>query len=62
MGRKKLSIERLKNAKARQVKYSKRKVGVLNKAKELATLCHVDVGLIMFSPTGKPSQYVSRDK
>ncbi|WCJ29305.1 Agamous-like MADS-box protein AGL65 [Euphorbia peplus] len=62
MGRKKLKITRLDSMKARQVKYSKRKVGVLKKARELATLCDVDVGLVMFSPTGKPSHYVGHDK
>ncbi|XP_048227790.1 agamous-like MADS-box protein AGL65 isoform X2 [Ricinus communis] len=62
MGRRKLKILRLESVKARQVKYSKRKLGVLKKGKELATLCDVDLGLIMFSPSGKPSLYVGHDK
>ncbi|XP_065867791.1 agamous-like MADS-box protein AGL65 [Euphorbia lathyris] len=62
MGRKKLQITRLDSVKARQIKYSKRKVGLLKKAKELAILCDVDVAVVMFSPTGKPSHYVGHDK
>ncbi|XP_050219363.1 agamous-like MADS-box protein AGL65 [Mercurialis annua] len=62
MGRRKLKIMRLECVKERQVKYSKRKVGVLKKGKELATLCDVDVALLMFSPTGKPSLFVGHDK
>ncbi|KAJ9180685.1 hypothetical protein P3X46_008898 [Hevea brasiliensis] len=47
MGRKKLRILRLECTKARQLKYSKRKVGILNKARELATLCDVDLLLLI---------------
>ncbi|KDP34023.1 hypothetical protein JCGZ_07594 [Jatropha curcas] len=62
MGRKKLKISRLESNKARQIKYSKRKVGVLKKAKELSTLCDIDLAIIMFSPTEKPTLYVAHDK
>ncbi|XP_065868804.1 agamous-like MADS-box protein AGL65 [Euphorbia lathyris] len=62
MGRKKLDIARLDSVKARQVKYSKRKVGLLKKAKELSILCDVDVAVVMFSPSGKPTHFVGHDK
>ncbi|KAK3207101.1 hypothetical protein Dsin_021147 [Dipteronia sinensis] len=62
MGRKKLLIKRLECAKARQSKYSKRKIGILKKAKELSVLCDVDLALVMFSPSGTPSVYVGKDK
>ncbi|KAL6000024.1 hypothetical protein ACLOJK_034701, partial [Asimina triloba] len=55
MGRVKLKIKRLETASARQVTYSKRKAGITKKAMELSILCDVDVALVMFSPTGKPT-------
>ncbi|KAJ8750791.1 hypothetical protein K2173_015972 [Erythroxylum novogranatense] len=60
MGRRKLKVRTLECVKARQAKYSKRKVGILKKAKELATLCDIDLALLMFSPTGKPCLYVAK--
>ncbi|KAL5853620.1 hypothetical protein ACOSQ3_008738 [Xanthoceras sorbifolium] len=62
MGRKKLLIKRLKNLKARQLTYSKRKIGILKKAKELSVMCDVDLTLVMFSPAGKPSLFVGQNK
>ena len=62
MGRRKLKIQRLECVKARQAKYSKRKIGILKKAKELAILCDIDLALLMFSPTGKPTLHVGQDK
>ncbi|KAK1551003.1 hypothetical protein Q3G72_028561 [Acer saccharum] len=61
MGRKKITIKRLESGKARQMKYSKRKKGILKKAKEISVLCDVDLTLCMFSPGGKPSLYVGQD-
>ncbi|CAO2826803.1 unnamed protein product [Amaranthus hypochondriacus] len=55
MGRVKLKIMRLESSSSRQVTYSKRRTGILKKAKELAILCDIDVVLLMFSPTGKPT-------
>lgn len=55
MGRVKLKIKRLENTSGRQVTYSKRRAGILKKAKELSILCDIDVVLLMFSPTGKPT-------
>ncbi|VVA94614.1 unnamed protein product [Arabis nemorensis] len=55
MGRVKLKIKKLENFNARQATYAKRKHGILKKAKELSVLCDIDVVLLMFSPTGKPS-------
>ena len=62
MGRRKLKIQRLESMKARQAKYSKRKTGLVKKAKELAILCDVDVALLLFSPTEKPTLFVGQDK
>ncbi|KAF8390144.1 hypothetical protein HHK36_024666 [Tetracentron sinense] len=55
MGRVKLKIKRLENTNSRQVTYSKRRNGILKKAKELSILCDIDIALLMFSPTGKPT-------
>lgn len=62
MPRTKLTIRRLETVQARQSKYSKRKVGLLKKAKELSVLCEIDLALLMFSPTGKPSLFVGHNK
>ncbi|KAJ4974244.1 hypothetical protein NE237_007418 [Protea cynaroides] len=53
MGRVKLKIKRLENTSGRQVTYSKRRSGILKKARELSILCDIDIALLMFSPTGK---------
>ncbi|KAL6654584.1 hypothetical protein ACP70R_008049 [Stipagrostis hirtigluma subsp. patula] len=55
MGRVKLKIKKLENSSGRQVTYSKRRSGILKKAKELSILCDIDLILLMFSPTGKPT-------
>ncbi|KAK8949828.1 MADS-box transcription factor 16 [Platanthera guangdongensis] len=55
MGRVKLKIKRLENLSGRQVTYSKRRAGILKKTKELSILCDIDILLLMFSPTGKPT-------
>ncbi|KAB2034480.1 hypothetical protein ES319_D04G089100v1 [Gossypium barbadense] len=61
MGRKKLKIQRLEDLKARRAKYSKRKTGILKKAKELNILCEVDVALLFCSPSGTPTLYVGKN-
>lgn len=53
MGRGKIVIRRIDNSTSRQVTFSKRRNGLLKKAKELAILCDAEVGLIIFSSTGK---------
>ncbi|KAJ7956411.1 Agamous-like MADS-box protein [Quillaja saponaria] len=55
MGRVKLKIKRLESTSNRQVTYSKRRNGILKKAKELSILCDIDIILLMFSPTGRPT-------
>ncbi|KAF3607332.1 hypothetical protein DY000_02045773 [Brassica cretica] len=55
MGRVKLEIKRLESTGNRQVTYSKRKCGILKKAKELSILCEINILLLMFSPIGKPT-------
>ncbi|XP_024976878.1 agamous-like MADS-box protein AGL30 isoform X2 [Cynara cardunculus var. scolymus] len=60
MGRVKLKIKRLENISNRQVTFSKRRNGILKKAKELSVLCDIDIILLMFSPTGKPTLFTGQ--
>ncbi|XP_072990851.1 MADS-box transcription factor 23-like isoform X4 [Typha latifolia] len=53
MGRGKIVIRRIDNSTSRQVTFSKRRNGLIKKAKELAILCDAEVGLAIFSSTGR---------
>ncbi|KAK4413186.1 MADS-box protein EJ2 [Sesamum alatum] len=59
MGRRKLEIKRIEDKSARQVTFTKRRNGLLKKAKELSVICDVDVGVIIFSSRGKLYHYCS---
>ncbi|KAK9108944.1 hypothetical protein Sjap_017004 [Stephania japonica] len=59
MGRGKIEIKRIENSTNRQVTYSKRRAGIVKKARELTVLCDAEVSLIVFSSTGKLSEFVS---
>ncbi|KAL5556553.1 hypothetical protein UlMin_038789 [Ulmus minor] len=59
MAREKIQIKKIDNATARQVTFSKRRRGLFKKAEELSVLCDADVGLIIFSSTGKLFDYAS---
>ncbi|CAA2934005.1 agamous-like MADS-box AGL62 [Olea europaea subsp. europaea] len=53
-GRQKVAMEKIGNEKNLQVTFSKRHSGLLKKASELCTLTGAEVGMIFFSPSGKP--------
>ncbi|GAV74751.1 SRF-TF domain-containing protein/K-box domain-containing protein [Cephalotus follicularis] len=53
MGRGKIVIRRIDNSTSRQVTFSKRRKGLIKKAKELAILCDAEVGVMIYSSTGK---------
>ncbi|XP_047948009.1 MADS-box transcription factor 23-like [Salvia hispanica] len=59
MGRGKIAIRRIDNSTSRQVTFSKRRSGLLKKAKELSILCDAEVGLIVFSSTEKLYDFAS---
>ncbi|XVE74180.1 hypothetical protein DITRI_Ditri11bG0178200 [Diplodiscus trichospermus] len=59
MGRGKIEIKKIENANSRQVTFSKRRAGLLKKAKELAILCDAEVAVIIFSNTGKLFEFSS---
>uniref|UniRef100_A0A0D6QTT9 MADS-box domain-containing protein n=1 Tax=Araucaria cunninghamii TaxID=56994 RepID=A0A0D6QTT9_ARACU len=59
MGQRKREIKKIGDAISRQVTFSKRRGGLLKKAKELSILCDATVSLIIFSSTGKLYEYSS---
>ncbi|XP_006659427.1 MADS-box transcription factor 23 [Oryza brachyantha] len=59
MGRGKIEIKRIDNATSRQVTFSKRRSGLFKKARELAILCDAEVGLVVFSGTGRLYDFAS---
>ncbi|KAG6746341.1 hypothetical protein POTOM_050881 [Populus tomentosa] len=59
MARGKIAITRIENRAARQVTFSKRRVGLFKKTRELSVLCDAEIGLIVFSSNGKLSEFCS---
>nr|AMO12823.1 APETALA3-like MADS-box protein [Xyris lanata] len=59
MGRGKIEIKQIENATNRQVTYSKRRTGIMKKAKELSVLCDAEVLVLMLSTTGKCHEFCS---
>ncbi|KAJ3705785.1 hypothetical protein LUZ61_009490 [Rhynchospora tenuis] len=59
MGRGKIQIKRIDNSTSRQVTFSKRRNGLIKKAKELSILCDAEVGVIVFSSTGRLYEFAS---
>ncbi|KAL3723991.1 hypothetical protein ACJRO7_036069 [Eucalyptus globulus] len=55
----KIAIRRITSSKSRQVTFFKRRTGLLKKAKELSILCDAEIGVIIFSCTGKLYEYAS---
>nr|BCL01226.1 FLC-like MADS-box protein [Gentiana triflora] len=61
MGRRKVEIKRIEDSNRRQVTFSKRRSGLMKKAKELAVLCDVDVAVVVFSNRGKLYDFSSNN-
>ncbi|KAG8068615.1 hypothetical protein GUJ93_ZPchr0005g15081 [Zizania palustris] len=59
MGRGKIEIKRIENSTNRQVTFSKRRAGILKKAREIGVLCDAQVGVVIFSSAGKLYDYCS---
>ncbi|KAK9276029.1 hypothetical protein L1049_005560 [Liquidambar formosana] len=53
MGRKKVELRRIEDKSSRQVTFSKRRKGLMKKAREISILCDVQVALVIFSSRGK---------
>nr|AFX67065.1 perpetual flowering 1 [Arabis alpina] len=61
MGRKKLEIKRIENKSSRQVTFSKRRNGLIEKARQLSVLCDASVALLVVSSSGKLYSFSSGD-
>ncbi|XP_024183394.1 truncated transcription factor CAULIFLOWER A isoform X1 [Rosa chinensis] len=61
MGRGKVQLKRIEDKIRRQVTFSKRRTGLMKKARELSVLCGVEVGLIIFSAKGRLYEFCSGD-
>uniref|UniRef100_K9LYY1 GLO-like protein 1 n=1 Tax=Iris fulva TaxID=92176 RepID=K9LYY1_9ASPA len=59
MGRGKIEIKRIENSTNRQVTFSKRRNGIIKKAREISVLCEAQVSVVIFSNSGKLSDYCS---
>ncbi|RDY01948.1 MADS-box transcription factor 34, partial [Mucuna pruriens] len=59
MGRKKVEIKGIENKCTRQITFSKRRNGLMKKARELSILCDANVALVVFSSTGSSSSSVT---
>ncbi|TKY65569.1 Agamous MADS-box protein AGL6 [Spatholobus suberectus] len=57
MGRGRVVLKKIENKVNRQVTFSKRRNGLLKKAKELSVLCDAEVALVIFSSRGKLSSF-----
>ncbi|PWA67518.1 Transcription factor, MADS-box [Artemisia annua] len=53
MGRRKLEMKRIEDKNSRQVTFSKRRTGLMKKARQLSVLCDVDIAVLVFSARGK---------
>lgn len=62
MKRGKLQLNQIEDKSSRQVTFSKRRNGLMKKARELSTLCDVEAALFIFSSTGKLYDYCSSDR
>ncbi|XP_051145931.1 agamous-like MADS-box protein AGL29 [Andrographis paniculata] len=58
-GRQMIPIQQIENQSDRYASFSKRRLGLYNKASELSTLCGADMGIMIFSPTGHPYSFFS---
>ena len=63
MGRNKIVVEKIQDARNRHVTFNKRKSGLVKKAMELSLLCDCEIGLIIFEgkPQDKLVEYSSID-
>ncbi|KAK4360635.1 hypothetical protein RND71_019587 [Anisodus tanguticus] len=58
-GKQKIEMKLVESKAARYVTFSKRKLSLFKKVDELSTLTGADVGVLFFSPSGKPYSHSS---
>ncbi|WCJ42373.1 Agamous-like MADS-box protein AGL61 [Euphorbia peplus] len=56
-GKQKIEIKRIMDEDDRIITFSKRRSGIYKKASDLVTLCGVEIGILVFSPAGKPFSF-----
>ncbi|XP_048132171.1 agamous-like MADS-box protein AGL29 [Rhodamnia argentea] len=56
-GRQSIEMKQIENDDKRFITFSKRRSGIYKNASELATLCGVEVGVVLLSPTEKPFSF-----
>ncbi|KAH9679285.1 Agamous-like MADS-box protein AGL61 [Citrus sinensis] len=56
-GRQKIEMKKIENENDRMIAFSKRRSGIYKKASELATLTGAEIGIVVFSPSGKPFSF-----
>ncbi|XP_051127585.1 MADS-box transcription factor 22-like [Andrographis paniculata] len=56
-GRQRIPIRYIENMNDLYPTFSKRRLGLFKKASELSTLCGIDIGIIIFSPTNIPHSF-----
>nr|ADJ57919.1 MADS affecting flowering 2 variant 2 [Arabidopsis thaliana]ADJ57923.1 MADS affecting flowering 2 variant 1 [Arabidopsis thaliana] len=61
MGRKKVEIKRIENKSSRQVTFSKRRNGLIEKARQLSILCESSIAVLVVSGSGKLYKSASGD-
>ncbi|XP_048433686.1 truncated transcription factor CAULIFLOWER A-like [Pyrus x bretschneideri] len=61
MGRGKVQLKPIADKIRRQVTFSKRRSGLIKKARELSVLCSVEVGLVIFSAKGRLYEFCSAE-
>ncbi|KAK4492015.1 hypothetical protein RD792_002803 [Penstemon davidsonii] len=57
MGRQKIPIRKIQKEADCFATFSKRRLGLFKKASELCALCNIDMGILVYSPTGKPFSF-----
>ncbi|CAL1405077.1 unnamed protein product [Linum trigynum] len=56
-----VELRRIEDAASRQVTFSKRRSGLLKKARELSVLCDAEIAVIVFSQRGRLSEFSNHD-
>lgn len=61
MGRRKLELKRIEDKSRRQVTFSKRRGGLMKKARQLSVLCDAQVAAVVFSSGGRLYEFCSHN-
>ncbi|KAK9714466.1 hypothetical protein RND81_06G096400 [Saponaria officinalis] len=61
IGRRRTVLKKIENKDDRLITFSKRRSGIYKKASEMTTLCDAEIGILVFSESGKPYTYGAPD-